>query len=336
MPTLVSFLWHMHQPFYKDLVRNSYVMPWAYLHATKDYLGMVGTGGGVSRCPSDLQSRALADPATGRIRAGRCPGSALRSGVRSGEELDDAGADSDRRKILPVPVRTMVEPFPRYAELLSRRTAMLTHSGPARHSGVVDACLDGPRPPARALVEKGRDFSRRRPGGSARPRSGDHPRRRARVSPAAGAGNDRDLHDAFLPSDSSASCQQPGGRRQCAGRCSDFPKMRANNCAGHATFIQERFGRAPRGLWPSEGSVSEAMAELVCDRQVSNGWQRTRASSRSPASPSTISDRHRLYRPYRRGDITIFFRDRNLSDLIGFHYMHGHAARQRRRISCGG
>src|SRR5688572_15617122 len=37
---LVSFLWHMHQPFYKDLVRRSYVMPWAYLHGTKDYLGM--------------------------------------------------------------------------------------------------------------------------------------------------------------------------------------------------------------------------------------------------------------------------------------------------------
>ena len=37
---LVSFLWHMHQPFYKDLVRQSYVMPWAYLHGTTDYLGM--------------------------------------------------------------------------------------------------------------------------------------------------------------------------------------------------------------------------------------------------------------------------------------------------------
>ena len=38
MSILVSFLWHMHQPFYKDLVRQSYVMPWAYLHGTKDYL----------------------------------------------------------------------------------------------------------------------------------------------------------------------------------------------------------------------------------------------------------------------------------------------------------
>ena len=40
MSILVSFLWHMHQPFYKDIVGGAYVMPWAYLHGTKDYLGM--------------------------------------------------------------------------------------------------------------------------------------------------------------------------------------------------------------------------------------------------------------------------------------------------------
>jgi alpha-amylase/alpha-mannosidase (GH57 family) len=36
-------------------------------------------------------------------------------------------------------------------------------------------------------------------------------------------------------------------------------------------------------------------------------------------------DRYRLYRPYRRGNVTVFFRDRNISDLIGFHYMHASA-----------
>ena len=45
MSILVSFLWHMHQPFYKDLVRQSYVMPWAYLHGLKDYYGMAALAG---------------------------------------------------------------------------------------------------------------------------------------------------------------------------------------------------------------------------------------------------------------------------------------------------
>jgi len=34
-------LWHMHQPFYKDLVSGEYRLPWVRLHALKDYYGMV-------------------------------------------------------------------------------------------------------------------------------------------------------------------------------------------------------------------------------------------------------------------------------------------------------
>ena len=35
------FLWHMHQPFYKDLATGEYRLPWTRLHALKDYYGMV-------------------------------------------------------------------------------------------------------------------------------------------------------------------------------------------------------------------------------------------------------------------------------------------------------
>src|ERR1044071_2804854 len=42
MPQIrVVFLWHMHQPFYKDLVTGEYRLPWVRMHALKDYYGMV-------------------------------------------------------------------------------------------------------------------------------------------------------------------------------------------------------------------------------------------------------------------------------------------------------
>ncbi|HOK48476.1 MAG TPA: glycoside hydrolase, partial [Bryobacteraceae bacterium] len=42
MPQIyLCFLWHMHQPFYKDLISGEYRMPWTRLHALKDYAGMV-------------------------------------------------------------------------------------------------------------------------------------------------------------------------------------------------------------------------------------------------------------------------------------------------------
>jgi alpha-amylase/alpha-mannosidase (GH57 family) len=40
-PLHVVFLWHMHQPFYKDPMTGHYRLPWVRLHGTKDYLDMV-------------------------------------------------------------------------------------------------------------------------------------------------------------------------------------------------------------------------------------------------------------------------------------------------------
>src|SRR5262252_7323942 len=39
--TRVALLWHMHQPFYEDLVTHEHILPWVRLHALKDYYGMV-------------------------------------------------------------------------------------------------------------------------------------------------------------------------------------------------------------------------------------------------------------------------------------------------------
>ncbi len=36
----LAFLWHMHQPYYKDDLNDKYVMPWVFLHAIKDYYEM--------------------------------------------------------------------------------------------------------------------------------------------------------------------------------------------------------------------------------------------------------------------------------------------------------
>ncbi len=41
MSIRLIILWHMHQPFYKDLVTGEYRLPWVRMHALKDYYGMV-------------------------------------------------------------------------------------------------------------------------------------------------------------------------------------------------------------------------------------------------------------------------------------------------------
>src|SRR6266540_1190469 len=36
----VALLWHMHQPYYEDLMTHEHILPWVRLHALKDYYGM--------------------------------------------------------------------------------------------------------------------------------------------------------------------------------------------------------------------------------------------------------------------------------------------------------
>jgi len=39
-PTKINFIWHMHQPAYKSLEKGYYLLPWVRLHGVKDYYGM--------------------------------------------------------------------------------------------------------------------------------------------------------------------------------------------------------------------------------------------------------------------------------------------------------
>ena len=39
-PLSIAFVWHMHQPYYKDDLTGSYILPWVRMHGIKDYYDM--------------------------------------------------------------------------------------------------------------------------------------------------------------------------------------------------------------------------------------------------------------------------------------------------------
>jgi alpha-amylase/alpha-mannosidase (GH57 family) len=103
-------------------------------------------------------------------------------------------------------------------------------------------------------------------------------------------------------------------------------------------YHAEVFGQKPRGMWPAEGSVCQAMIPLLADAgikwfatdeeilgETTKGYvgRDSRGLVRNPAA---------LYQPCKvsEGDkeLGIVFRDHTLSDLIGFHYQRSdsHAA----------
>src|SRR5262245_11213814 len=108
MSVLVSFLWHMHQPFYKDLVRRNYIMPWAYLHATKDYLGMAALA---EEFPDVHQTFNLVPSLVVQIEeyaAGKARDPAFELAFKPVRELSERDRSLIIERFFPVPVRTML------------------------------------------------------------------------------------------------------------------------------------------------------------------------------------------------------------------------------------
>jgi len=107
-----------------------------------------------------------------------------------------------------------------------------------------------------------------------------------------------------------------------------WPEDALAQLTGAAEYYERLFGRPPRGLWPSEGSVSGEALELA--RKVGFQWAASdedilaRAKGKPRGGKREV--REILYKPYAfstpSGPISLVFRDKVLSDLIGFTYMN--------------
>ncbi len=102
----------------------------------------------------------------------------------------------------------------------------------------------------------------------------------------------------------------------------------------------DHFGRPPRGMWPSEGSVAQEMVSMVGRAGIQ--WMASDEGvlartlgmeSFTRDSNEVIVEADRLYRPYlvqggNGGPVAMIFRDRIISDKVGFTYsgMSGKAA----------
>ncbi|MFH0738715.1 MAG: glycoside hydrolase family 57 protein, partial [Candidatus Omnitrophota bacterium] len=87
-------------------------------------------------------------------------------------------------------------------------------------------------------------------------------------------------------------------------------------------FYKDNFGQAPVGMWPSEESVSEHILPLLINSGikwiVADEAILFKSLKKKKRDTSLIYEPHLLKR--EEGELDIIFRDRNLSDLIGFVY----------------
>ncbi len=344
-------LWHMHQPFYKDMVTGEYRLPWVRLHALKDYYGMVKL---LDEFPQVHQNFNLVPSLVAQIQdyvSGHAHDPFLDLVSKPPDEL----TPSDRRFALQYlfqanPVN-MIGRHPRYRELWERYRATCERpEGPEGYFGTRDyadlqvlsqlAWFDEfflAEPDIAALVKKGEDFSR-----------DDQQlviaREReilAKVLPAYAAAAQRGsielsatpYYHPILP----LLCDTNVGEQSAPGlnlptRHFQRPEDASLQIQRALDSHQALFGVRPRGLWPSEGSVSEEAVMLAAGQGIE--WMATDEGvlgrsldfnfARDAGGHLSADAAERLYGIYRyeKGDarMHMVFRNHRLSDLIGFVY----------------
>jgi alpha-amylase/alpha-mannosidase (GH57 family) len=338
--TRVAILWHMHQPFYQDLVTGEHILPWVRLHAIKDYYGMAAL---LREFPDVRVTFNLVPSLLVQLDAfarDQAHDRALELSVKPAADLTPSEIDFIRANFFHAQRQRMIDVYPRYAELLADRSGPYTVDD-LRDLQVwhklawIDPFYLDSDARVRSLIERDRGFT-----------EADKAVLRQveleilnRVVPeyrdALGRGQIEISASPFYHPILPLLCDtdiylrtHPDARR--LRQPFVHPEDAALQLSRAADYVGDVFGRRPAGLWPSEGSVSEAIVPLAVDAGFK--WMatdelilaRSLGLTFSRDAAGHLEQPERLYAPYlvQAGDRTIActFRDHVLSDLIGFTY----------------
>ena len=345
MPQIyVCFLWHMHQPFYKDLSTGEYKLPWTRMHALKDYYGMVRV---LEEFPKVRQTFNLVPSLTAQVAeyaSGDAQDPFLALALKPAEDLTEEDRAFLMRHSFYSDPHRMIYRYPRYGELFDAWQAQ-KQSGSWRLFGAqglrdlqmwsqlawFDEEFQANDPEVREWIARDRGFTladQRRMGEKQREIMG-------KVLPeyqkAAATGqieiSTTPYYHPILPllCDSNiASVAHPGVALPPRFQ---HPEDARRQLVLARESIARQFGAAPVGLWPSEGSVSDEVFGIAAD--LGFEWAATDSGvlNRTLGRAVPVDG---LYRPYRwqQGgkSLDAIFRDHFLSDLIGFVYSKMDAA----------
>ena len=352
MPVLrVVVLWHQHQPYYKDLVTGEYRLPWVRMHALKDYYGMVKL---LEEFPHVHQTFNLVPSLIAQIQDyanGSAKDPFLAIAARPAKDLTYVERCFALQYLFQANPTHLIGRYPRYAELFERFQS--NGSAPERAEKFFQpqdftdlqvlsqlAWFDEfflQEPEIATLVKKARGYSlddqrfviekqhdlikRVLPVHAEAARQG-----RIEISTSP-------FYHPILPlvCDTNQGAVSTHGLPLPQNRFRHPEDAREQLVRG-LDLHEKIFAMRPRGVWPSEGSVSEevlgigsdlgvnwmATDEGVLARTLGMNFMRDGHGRLPDAAAAKLYTMHR----YENGParVHMIFRDHAISDLIGFVY----------------
>jgi alpha-amylase/alpha-mannosidase (GH57 family) len=319
----LAFIWHMHQPDYRD-GSGVMAMPWVFLHAIKDYYEMPWL---LSLRPGLKATFNVTPPLIEQLLLYAEP---LKNDAFLAEWIKPPASLSveERRRMIKMcrstQFDTMVRPLPRYAELYhleSYDDAQLLEMEVLFILAWCGNYLRRNNDVVRTMLQRGEGFTQE---------------------------DKTELLDALTAFVATilpfyADLQRKGVISlsttpynhpilpllidvRNAKKANEHTTLPANPLSLEADAVEQvrravelykkTFHATPTGFWPAEGAVDERSVEIY--RQNGLKWIATDEAILFRSLGN--ADRHNLYRPYRFDGVTMGFRDHGLSDLIGFTY----------------
>lgn len=335
--TTVNFLWHFHQPYYGLPDGEEFLLPWVRLHSVKSYYDM----GRLLEDRPEIRatfnfSGSLLRQLTEYVDDGRRD-RWWRWSTTDPDRLDSAARRGMVRHFFSLDPDRQIRTRPRYDELYRRRCESGVDE--LAESLEPDELLDlqvlfnlswcgfsarEDFPVVRRLEDKGRDF-----GVDERDELLDvHPTVMDRIVPLYRKLADRDqieisvspMYHPIVPlviDTESAARATPERPRPTPCRA---PEDAAAHIEQALDLAEATFGNRPAGMWPSEGSVSPEAVELF--DQAGVDWIATDEAILKQSRGEHFDRDSDLFRPWSLDETgpRILFRDRPLSDRIGFVY----------------
>ena len=347
----VVVLWHQHQPFYKDLVTGQYRLPWTRLHALKDYYGMVKL---LDEFPQVHQTFNLVPSLITQIQdyvSGDAQDPFLEVATKPAKDLTEQERRFALQYLFQANPVNVIGRYPRYRELWEKfrgagdsperadkyfQPQDFTDLQVLSQIGWFDEYCLAEKDIAE-LIRKGRNYTLE----DQRLVIAKERELLGRVLPAHAEAAKKGLieisaspfYHPILP----LVCDTENGAVSSPGL--PLPQNRYRHPEDAREQLQRGldlhkkvFGVRPKGVWPSEGSVSQEALAIAYELGVR--WMATDEGvlgrslgidfSRDGYGHLNSDLSHRLYTIYRYENdetrMNLLFRDHTLSDLIGFVY----------------
>jgi alpha-amylase/alpha-mannosidase (GH57 family) len=341
-------LWHLHQPQYKDPSTGRYVMPWTRLHALKDYWGMVKLLEEFPQVHLTFNAVPALFAQLEEYASGKANAPYFRLTFLPADELERDEKLELLERAFQVNHENLLRRWPRFVELFQRvqeegKEAAADEFGPRdwRDLQVLSqlAWFDeeylAKDSVIKELSRKGANFTEEDKAALL----GKEQELLARVIPEYRRALERGqieisttpFYHPILP----LLCDTDVAREANPSTPLPHPPFRHPEDAREQllrarAYHEKVFGRPPEGLWPSEGSVSDAALELVAGagfrwfasdegvlgKTLNCGFWRD-----ASGFPGNAEKLYAPLRWQRNGrELLGIFRDHYLSDLVGFVY----------------